>query len=121
MALWMADCLKLFGIDGKVYTHDIDVESVNPMVKERKDIEVIQGDCMKIHESFPGAKMKVIYLVHPKPKRPFRDYSGKCFDTCMYFSLNHNFAFGLTTVTYYPGCHYFFVMAPKWQMFSPQV
>ena len=59
VALWMADLLKLFDVDGKIYTLDIDIENINPIVKQRKDIEIIQGDSMKIEENLTDSKMKV--------------------------------------------------------------
>ena len=63
MALWMADLLKMFNIDGKVHSIDINPDSIDPEVKKREDIDLIEGDCMKIQESLTGAKMKVYIQV----------------------------------------------------------
>ena len=72
MALWMADLLKMFNIDGKVHSIDINPDSIDPEVKKREDIDLIEGDCMKIHESLTDAKMKVfIHLVDTSGKIDF--------------------------------------------------
>ena len=72
MALWMADLLKMFNIDGKVHSIDINPDSIDPEVKKREDIDLIERDCMKIHESLTDAKMKVfIHLVDTSGKIDF--------------------------------------------------
>ena len=63
MALWMADLLKMFNIDGKVHSIDINPDSIDPEVKKREDIDLIEGDCRKIHESLADAKMKVSWML----------------------------------------------------------
>ena len=61
-ALWMADLMKIHDVKTHVYSMDIDLSYLEPAVKDRKDITVIQGDSYKIQEAFPEDMLKVLYI-----------------------------------------------------------
>lgn len=62
-AVWLADCLELFGIEGRVHSVDIDLSMVDEKAKADPRINFIQGDCNQIDEAFPPESLAA--LPHP--------------------------------------------------------
>ena len=52
-AVWLADQLKSFGIDGKVYSIDIDLSFLDKKAKAISDVHFLEGDCNKIEKVLP--------------------------------------------------------------------
>lgn len=52
-AVWLADQLKAFDIDGKVYSVDIDLSLLTKKARENSSIHFLEGDCNKIEEVLP--------------------------------------------------------------------
>ncbi len=52
-AVWLADQLKAFDIDGKVYSVDIDLSLLDERARNNSGIHFLEGDCNKIEEILP--------------------------------------------------------------------
>jgi cephalosporin hydroxylase len=52
-AIWLADLMEMFGIDGAVYSVDLNQPGL-----QHKNISFIQGDCWKIQEVFAEGTLK---------------------------------------------------------------
>ncbi len=53
-AMWMADVLKTFGIDGRVLTVDLDLELVEEAARRHPGVEFVEGDLNAIEEVLPA-------------------------------------------------------------------
>ncbi len=62
-ALWLADLLDIFGIDGKVYGVDIDIDLLDELVVNDKRLWLKQGDANHLEEVFPREFLDT--LPHP--------------------------------------------------------
>ena len=49
-AVWLADQLKLFNIEGSVYSVDIDLSLLDQKAKANPDVKFLEGDCNNISE-----------------------------------------------------------------------
>jgi len=52
-AMWMADVLKTFDIDGRVIAVDVDLELIEDAVRENGGVTLIEGDLNDITKVFP--------------------------------------------------------------------
>lgn len=52
-AVWLADQLKVFGLEGTVYSVDIDLSLLDTKAKNNPGIHFLEGDCNKIEEVLP--------------------------------------------------------------------
>jgi len=52
-AIWLADCLEIFGIEGRVTSVDIDLSLLDEKAKADSRVNFIQGDCHDIGAAFP--------------------------------------------------------------------
>lgn len=52
-ALWLADQLKAFDLEGKVYSVDIDLSLLDKKAKTSANVHFLEGDCHKIEEILP--------------------------------------------------------------------
>ncbi|MBO1351997.1 MAG: cephalosporin hydroxylase [Hormoscilla sp. GUM202] len=48
-AIWLADNLEIFGIEGKVYSVDVDLDRLDETAKADSRIHFLEGDCNKIN------------------------------------------------------------------------
>ncbi len=62
-AVWLADQLKLFDIEGIVYSVDIDLSLLDEKAKLEHKIEFLEGDCNKIDAVFSPTLLSK--LAHP--------------------------------------------------------
>lgn len=62
-AIWLADCLEIFGIDGRVHSVDIDLSLLDAKAKADHRVNFIQGDCYDISAAFPPPMLSE--LPHP--------------------------------------------------------
>lgn len=62
-AIWLADCLEIFGIKGGIHSVDIDLSLLDEKAKADSRINFIQGDCNDIGRAFPLALLSE--LPHP--------------------------------------------------------
>lgn len=62
-AIWLADCLELFGIEARVYSVDIDLSLLDEKAKADSRINFIQGDSNNIGAAFPPELLSA--LPHP--------------------------------------------------------
>ena len=53
-AIWLADHLELFGIEGQVYSVDIDLSLLDEKAKADGRVHFLQGDCNDISAVFPA-------------------------------------------------------------------
>ena len=62
-AIWLADHLELFGIEGKVYSVDNDLSQLDEKAKADSRIHFIEGDCREIAAVLPPELLG--HLPHP--------------------------------------------------------
>ncbi|MGB3236970.1 MAG: CmcI family methyltransferase [Geitlerinemataceae cyanobacterium] len=62
-AIWLADCLEIFGIEGRVHSVDIDLSMLDEKAKADSRVDFIQGDCNDISAAFPVDLLSA--LPHP--------------------------------------------------------
>ncbi|MEM7066445.1 MAG: CmcI family methyltransferase [Cyanobacteria bacterium P01_B01_bin.77] len=62
-AVWLADQLKLFDIEGLVYSVDIDLSLLDEKAKSQPQIFFLAGDCNQISEVLPTTLLST--LPHP--------------------------------------------------------
>lgn len=62
-AVWLADCLEIFNIEGTVYTVDIDLSMVEEKAKTDLRIQFLEGDGNNLGEVLPPEKLS--QLPHP--------------------------------------------------------
>ncbi|MGB5633973.1 MAG: CmcI family methyltransferase [Waterburya sp.] len=62
-AVWLADQLKLFDIEGLVYSVDIDLSLLDEKAKSQPKINFLAGDCNQINEVLPTTLLST--LPHP--------------------------------------------------------
>ena len=58
-ALWMADTAKIYGIDTRVFSIDIDLSMVEKLAVDDPNVDIRQGDVKQIAKSFPPEMLKV--------------------------------------------------------------
>ncbi len=62
-AVWLADNLEIFGVDGSVYSLDIDLSLLDEKAKNDPRVKFIEGDCNNLHAVLP--KTMLDQLPHP--------------------------------------------------------
>ncbi|EGJ33828.1 MULTISPECIES: CmcI family methyltransferase [Moorena] len=62
-AVWLADNLQLFGIEGQIYSVDINLSFLDEKAKKDERIHFLEGDSYKIDEVFPAEMLSG--LPHP--------------------------------------------------------
>ncbi|MGF1494252.1 MAG: CmcI family methyltransferase [Microcoleaceae cyanobacterium] len=62
-AVWLTDQLKIFNIEGQVYSIDIDPSLLNETAKADRRVKFVQGDCNRIEEILTPEFMAT--LPHP--------------------------------------------------------
>lgn len=62
-AVWLTDCLELFGIEARVYSVDLDLSMLDEKAKADSRINFIRGDCNDIRVAFPPELLSA--LPHP--------------------------------------------------------
>jgi cephalosporin hydroxylase len=62
-AVWLADCLEIFKIDGTVYSIDIDISMVDEEAKNDSRIQFLEGDANNLASVLPPEKLSE--LPHP--------------------------------------------------------
>ncbi len=62
-AVWLADNLEIFGIDGSVYSLDIDLSLLDEKAKNDPRVKFIEGDCNNLNAVLP--KTMLDQLPHP--------------------------------------------------------
>ena len=62
-AIWLADNLELFGIEGQVHSVDIDLSQLDDKAKADSRIHFLEGDCNNISTALPPEMLST--LEHP--------------------------------------------------------
>ena len=62
-AVWLADNLEMFGVDGSVYSIDIDLSLLDEKAKDNPRVNFLEGDCNNLNAVLP--KKMLEKLPHP--------------------------------------------------------
>ncbi len=62
-AVWLADTLRSFGLDGRVYSIDNDPALLDPRARAHPDVSFLHGDCARVASVLPPALLAE--LPHP--------------------------------------------------------
>ena len=57
-AVWMADILQTYDLQGRIYSADIDLGFLDERVKAHPYVTFIEGDLHRVDEVFPGSLLK---------------------------------------------------------------
>lgn len=83
-AVWLADCLEIFGLEGRIHSVDIDLSLLDEKAKADSRINFIQGDCNNIGAAFPLTLLSEL----PHPWLLIEDAHINLLEVLTYFHQN---------------------------------